>query len=68
MTIIIANLIIGLTVSNIIELSKEAYIYKLGETVKQIKNVELFTQEKLFEIIMMTLILLRISITRMIMT
>ena len=46
-SIIIGNLITGLTVNNIRELYKEAGVYKLGKTVKQIKSSEEFVNGKL---------------------
>jgi hypothetical protein len=46
-SIIIADLITGLTVNNIRELYKEAFVYKLGKTVKQIKSSEEFVNGNL---------------------
>merc|ERR1711915_289476 len=45
-TIIIGNLITGLTVNNIGELSKHEEFFKLGKTLKQIKNTEEFVNGK----------------------
>jgi len=45
-TIIIGNLITGLTVNNIGELSKHAEFFKLGKTLKQIKSTEEFVNGK----------------------
>ena len=46
-SIIISNLITGLTVNNISELRKEAGYFKLGKTVKQIKSSEEFLNGRL---------------------
>ena len=44
-TIIIANLIIGLTVSNTMDLSQEANIYKLDARAQNIQNVDNFINQ-----------------------
>jgi hypothetical protein len=48
-SIIIANLITGLTVNNISELYKKAGVYKLGKTVKQIISSEEFVNGRLMK-------------------
>ena len=45
-SIIVGNLITGLTVNNISELKEEARVFKLGKSVQEIRNCETFVKHR----------------------